>query len=634
MSDNLFSELFKASHGEHTRIISNLLKAVSDVCPSIMCTFWRINHQSQTVSTYAREGYKPPAEKDIEYVHNINKSLNGYILDEVVSKEMSYCYIDDVKKKPYCDLHRNINRAKELNLSSLYSIPIPSYEKTFNGDKFAQFCGIVNIYPKNGVEMKSEDIEILKDHFSLMLSRKKLLAREALAREIIAVYEKKYTKDLPSLLYPIVNTIIPQYVPCEGCSVFIWDQFNNRLNLAQTTGINTNEKKSDIYYYLGEGVTGMIAQGLKPKIIVDISKIDDPDLSVAYEHKYDELTSHKSKSFMGIPIMSPSRPSEVLGIIRFVNRLNPLANAIDYFTNDDLELIKHATVLMALYMEYEQSEKFRTAFAARMAHEIQMPASSIQRDADSIIRNLLPNLDQDIFPPRFSKPKLKDYLESMKDHAGLQLALSNTVVYSWKFNSGQSRAERYRITLCDLNKDVILPAKKLTIPLARTEQLAFDSIQITGAFPSIYIDKYAFEQVFFNVISNAIKYRNRSDNSKFSIQIQGFELDDYEIPAPTSPIGEKPKKAKGYLIQAEDYGVGIDESDKRKIFLLGYRGREIEKYDVKGLGIGLNVVIKILADFNCYIWVSQTKFPTVFSIFIPEHLCNDSFSKELNWNSF
>ncbi|ESS71677.1 GAF domain/histidine kinase-, DNA gyrase B-, and HSP90-like ATPase [Methyloglobulus morosus KoM1] len=629
--DNLLSKLFKASHGDHSSIITNLLKAVDEVFPSIMCTFWRINHKSNTFSTYAREGYSPSADNNIEYVHKIKGSLNGYVLDEVIKNNINFKRIEDVKKSPYCDLHRNLSRAKSLNLSTLYSIPIRSYDLFSKIDNYEKYCGIVNIYPQKNIEIEEDNIEFIKDYFSLMLSRKKLLARESIAREIIAIYEKKYKKDLSSILHSIINKIIRDYVPCEGCSVFIWDQFNNRLNLAQTTGLETNLKKSDIHYYLGEGLTGMIAQGLEPIIIEDISHIDESNFKTSYEHKYYEKTEHKSKSFMGIPILSPSRPSEVLGIIRLINRLNPLAKAIDYFNQDDLDLIKHATILIALYMEYDQSEIFRTAFAARMAHEIQMPASSIQRDADSIIKNLLPNIDQNNFPPRFPKPRLKDYLESMKDHAGLQLALSNTVVYSWKFNSGQPRSERYKIANCDLLKDVLLPAKKLAIPLARTEQILFDNIQIIGHFPDIYADKYAFEQVFFNLISNSIKYRNKQINESFTVIIKGYILGDYEI---NNNTDNNLSISRGYIITISDYGIGIKESDKRKIFLLGYRGKEIEKYDVKGLGIGLNVVLKILTDFNCKIWVSHVNSPTEFKIFIPEELTQDIYTKDEKWNLF
>lgn len=622
LDNKLLHELLEASKMDKRLVIASMLKAISNIIPSIMCSLWKINERFDSISVIARENYTPPDSFEIEFVHKLSDSLIGHIISEMYDNNRIYYEIKDVTTPPYCKYHKSPKRISKLKLKRLISIPIPNSDNLNNAPN--KFDIVLNIYPRDNVDFGVKTAQIIRDHLSLTISRNILLQKESITSDIISIYEQRAGKDMPSVLYPIINTVLRNYMSYEGCSVFRWDPTKNWLSLAQTTGIMAQDgqrtPKSEIYYNNGEGITGRVAE-LKKICIVDLENITDKDFKVDHCHKWKETTIHQGKSFLSIPIMSPSRPHELVGVIRFTNRINNLSTVVDYFSNDDIEIVKHACNLIGLYMEYDQSELVRMSFARQMAHEMLTPAIAIRGDASQ----LLDYWKEDSFP----KDKIDSYLRDIFDHSELQIALTRTIQLLWNGHT-TSDPSIYQLMFHDL-QSIISLSKKIVIPVARKEKVRFDNIEIIGTFPRLFIDKHAFQQVFFNLLTNAIKYRITSEPESFRVIIEGHKLDNYNVPTyDYSQNDEKIfsyKPSNGYLVTVSDFGIGIAEKETSKIFLLGYRAIGQEVTTVRGLGIGLTVAKKVVEHFHSSIWVSSHKNPTTLSIFIPYKLANDDWMK-------
>lgn len=628
MEAQLLKALFRASTCKNSDISQSLLSAVGSVIPVKMCSLWKVNNRCRCLSIYARERYSPRPELDFEYVHLLQGSLIGYLLRKAESEDRKYIDIPSVLDKPYIKYHKSPGRVRALGLRRMICIPIPNPDASSSKQAMD---AVLNIYPKDDANFEESYAEVIQDFFSVTLSRSRLISREELTRDLMSIYEARADKDLPSVLHPILHSVLRKYLKFEGCSVFIWDPFSNLLRLAQSTGITGKPLKADVFYYLGEGLTGTIAAERRPLILEDVRKLGETGISEHYEHKWTESTRSSGRSFMGIPIMSPSHPSELLGVIRFTNKLNPLGDVVDKFSDEDYDLVNHATNLIALYMDYEQGEKIRTAFAMQMAHEMLTPATAIRGSARRLQRYW--------FLAKFPKRKVDDYLNSILDHSELQIALTRTIEYVWKGSTGTPRVARYQVARHKLDDDVISKARKLVIPIARGEGLTFDNITIEGDFPFLFVDKFAFEQVFFNLLTNAIKYRVNTQTATFEIKIVCHGRGTYKVPTgvgnQVAKSGEAPVDSfspeSGCLVTVSDLGTGVNKGEARKIFNLGYRRKGIERTNVRGLGIGLAVVQRILADFGCSIWVSNYISPTVFSIFLPQMLETDRYVQSLDW---
>ena len=97
--------------------------------------------------------------------------------------------------------------------------------------------------------------------------------------------------------------------------------------------------------------------------------------------------------------------------------------------------------------------------------------------------------------------------------------------------------------------------------------------------PIVNVDEMHFTNVIFNLLDNAIKYR-REDVAPV-LTVSSHNPDDDHI-----------------TITVEDNGIGIKREDLKKIFEKFYRVSTGNRHDVKGFGLGLAYVHKMISLFN------------------------------------
>lgn len=146
-------------------------------------------------------------------------------------------------------------------------------------------------------------------------------------------------------------------------------------------------------------------------------------------------------------------------------------------------------------------------------------------------------------------------------------------------------------------------------PIARQEGVTLDNIRIfcLRSYENLHlnVDETAFVIVFYNLLTNAIKYHNTQDPDSFQVTIW------YTI----SGVDNNAVK-----IYVQDKGLGIDKKDKEAIFQVGYRGERAMRGSSSGFGVGLSVVKQIITDFGGRIRVKSHQHPTTFEISLPKSL--------------
>ncbi len=110
---------------------------------------------------------------------------------------------------------------------------------------------------------------------------------------------------------------------------------------------------------------------------------------------------------------------------------------------------------------------------------------------------------------------------------------------------------------------------------AHIEDAGFEVEQnFDGPIEPLPLDKESISQAVINLLDNAMKYSKENKHI-------------------TVTVGEN---AKGPYVEVADSGIGIPQEDIGKIFEKFYRVDQAAITDVKGLGIGLAVVKKIMED--------------------------------------
>lgn len=111
-------------------------------------------------------------------------------------------------------------------------------------------------------------------------------------------------------------------------------------------------------------------------------------------------------------------------------------------------------------------------------------------------------------------------------------------------------------------------------------------ISIPQKLPDITCDNPRITEVFRNLITNAIKYNNK--NQKV-IEIGFQENDDYDPP---------------YIFYVKDNGIGIEQKFYDDIFRI-FKRLNVEDDSVKGTGVGLTFVKKIVERHGGIIWLES-----------------------------
>jgi two-component system phosphate regulon sensor histidine kinase PhoR len=132
--------------------------------------------------------------------------------------------------------------------------------------------------------------------------------------------------------------------------------------------------------------------------------------------------------------------------------------------------------------------------------------------------------------------------------------------------------DRKKYDFTDVNLDELL-MKFLESTRESIQDTSFDiRYNRPDRVPVIKADKNAILQVFYNLVDNAIKFSGTSKQIDISLSSKDDELQ----------------------FCVKDYGIGISGKDHEKIFDRFYRGEEPQRLGIKGSGIGLTIVQKIV----------------------------------------
>lgn len=159
-------------------------------------------------------------------------------------------------------------------------------------------------------------------------------------------------------------------------------------------------------------------------------------------------------------------------------------------------------------------------------------------------------------------------------------------------------------TLVDLNEVLQNVQDELSLKIEESEA----QIQ-SETLPSVRGIDFQLNQLFNNLISNAVKYRDT--NKKLAIQIVSKKIKSSQIDEPF---------VKGYeayyQIKVIDNGIGFDNNMRDKIFEMFQRLHQ--KHEYSGTGIGLAICKKIVAKHEGYITATSIKGSgSVFTMYLP-----------------
>jgi len=596
-NSNLINNLRKAllkntSQKADQQLFNSLVQSIVDVTQCEMCSLWSINDntsgdnvfKSISIITRKLKAGLPPSNSD-GFVFKLEETF----IEKTIKNEEPFF-------KGNRDHHKDKKCLEEYNLNHFIGIPVYDFEDDRKPPVAVLKLSFTNEPPMQEQEMELF-AEIVSAYISSSLYRHMLYKKQELIDKLVENYKGKGRKNIKDIFHSIIHTIFAkECFDYEGASVFLWDSFDNRFNLLTTKGIKKNPTDKDVFYYPKEGLTGLVVDG-KARIYDDLPTLKRQKSE--HKWKFEENTESEGQTLLIVPILRPSNPDDVIGILRFTNKINAQSKAngkykIDYFNDTDVKLIEYASHYLALNIDYFLGEEERNSFISKLSHESLFSAIAIRGSADSIIKKM--------GDPHFMRMRFNHYVKSIRDYADLQMWQARSNLYLSKFNRNTPKSDLYSKVKPTSITRVLEDSIDIIRPYARDRGRRFEGIVVQKDFPQWFlnIDEDAFKTVFYNLLTNAVKYVQRGVQPE--VEISGEATSD------------------SLIIYISDYGIGIEETEKEKIFALGVRGKETTQDSNEGYGIGLHIVQQILKNFEGSIRVANCSLPTIFEITLPKKL--------------
>ena len=248
-------------------------------------------------------------------------------------------------------------------------------------------------------------------------------------------------------------------------------------------------------------------------------------------------------------------------------------------------LVLLVTFIFTIYIVFRQKKltEMKNDFINNMTHEFKTPISTI-----SLAAQMLKD------PAVGKSPQMFQHISRVINDETKRLRFQVEKVLQ------MSMFDRQRATLkmkeLDANELITGVINTFTLKVERYNGRLTSNLEATD--PVIFADEMHITNVIFNLMDNAVKYKKPEEELLLNVR-----------------TWNEPGKL---MISIQDNGIGIKKENLKKIFNKFYRVHTGNLHDVKGFGLGLAYVKKIIQDHKGTIRAeSELNVGTKFIIALP-----------------
>jgi PAS domain S-box-containing protein len=277
------------------------------------------------------------------------------------------------------------------------------------------------------------------------------------------------------------------------------------------------------------------------------------------------------------------KPERLLGVIQDITEQKHFAEKLSALVDERTRALKEANEQLA------RSNEELEQFAYIASHDLQEPLRKIQLFNAMVLE--MPEVGS----------KARNYIEKVSNAASRMSGLIRDLLEYSRLAQKQSRFER-----TDLNGIVGNVLNDFELLISQKEA----ALQ-TSHLPSLEAIPLQMNQLFYNLIGNALKFSRRNERPAIGISCRKLQ---------TEEVRQHPQLEPGrtyYEISISDNGIGFNQDYAEKIFTIFQRLNEKSRF--VGYGIGLALCRKIVLNHGGVIMAEgQPGEGATFRFILPE----------------
>jgi len=304
-------------------------------------------------------------------------------------------------------------------------------------------------------------------------------------------------------------------------------------------------------------------------------------------YRCSDYTTEGNSSTYSQPLFLNDPPARMSMLqIHFPGKSNYIFDSVSFMIPSIIfTIVLLITFIFTIYIVFRQKKltEMKNDFINNMTHEFKTPISTI-----SLAAQMLND------PSVGKSPAMFQHISGIINDETKRLRFQVEKVLQMSMFDKQ----RATLKMKEVDAHELINGVVNTFHLKVEKNNGMIETDLKAVDPIIYVDEMHITNVIFNLMDNAVKYKRP----------------DVDLHLKVSTWNESGK----LMIAIQDNGIGIKKEDVKKIFEKFYRVHTGNLHDVKGFGLGLAYVKKIITDHKGTIKAeSELNVGTKFIISLP-----------------